>query len=212
MSALQIVWFKRDLRTVDHRPLMEAIKRGPVLPLYVVEPELWQQPDTSERQWLFCQESLLDLQRALAEFGQPLVVRSGDVVDVLERARRLFGIGALWSHEETGNGWTYQRDKRVAAWAKQQDIPWTEIPQFGVTRRLKSRNGWAKRWEAQMAESLCPSPTSLPKMKATKYLNPLWYRAITITTPSRRSNSERTRIVFIEQLVNRFKTFPTPVS
>jgi deoxyribodipyrimidine photo-lyase len=127
---------------------MEAIKRGPVLPLYVVEPELWQQPDTSERQWLFCQESLLDLQRALAEFGQPLVVRSGDVVDVLERARRQFGIGALWSHEETGNGWTYQRDKRVAAWAKQQGIPWTEIPQFGVTRRLKSRNGWAKRWEA----------------------------------------------------------------
>ena len=49
MSALQLVWFKRDLRTVDHRPLVEALKRGPVLPLYVVEPELWQQPDTSER-------------------------------------------------------------------------------------------------------------------------------------------------------------------
>ena len=106
MSALQIVWFKRDLRIVDHRPLMEAIKRGPVLPLYVIEPELWQQPDTSSRQWLFCRESLLDLQRALAEFGQPLVVRRGDVVDVLDRARRQFGIDALWSHEETGNGWT----------------------------------------------------------------------------------------------------------
>jgi deoxyribodipyrimidine photo-lyase len=63
MSALQLVWFKRDLRTVDHRPLVEALKRGPVLPLYVVEPELWQQPDTSERQWLFCRESLLDLNK-----------------------------------------------------------------------------------------------------------------------------------------------------
>ena len=84
MSALQLVWFKRDLRTVDHRPLMEAIKRGPVLPLYVVEPELWQQPDTSERQWLFCRESLLDLQQALSDLGQPLVVRCGDVVNVLD--------------------------------------------------------------------------------------------------------------------------------
>jgi deoxyribodipyrimidine photo-lyase len=72
--------------------------------------------------------------------GQPLVVRCGDVVNILDRARQHLGIDALWSHEETGNGWTYQRDKRVAAWAKQHGIPWTEIPQFGVTRRLKSRN------------------------------------------------------------------------
>ena len=77
MSALQIVWFKRDLRIVDHRPLIEASKRGPVLPLYVVETRLWQQPDSSKRQWLFCRESLLDLQRALATLGQPLVLRSG---------------------------------------------------------------------------------------------------------------------------------------
>lgn len=118
MSSLQIVWFKRDLRVDDHRPLLDAAARGPVLPLYVVEPELWQQPDASERQWLFCRESLLELRQALAELGQPLVVRSGDVVQVLERgARRQFGVDGLWSHEETGNGWTYQRDKRVGAWA-----------------------------------------------------------------------------------------------
>ena len=151
MSSLQIVWFKRDLRVDDHRPLLEAAARGPVLPLYVVEPELWQQPDASERQWLFCRESLLELRQALAELGQPLVVRSGDVVQVLERARRQFGVDGLWSHEETGNGWTYQRDKRVGAWARAHGIQWGEIRQFGVTRRMRSRNGWAKRWEEQMA-------------------------------------------------------------
>ena len=47
MAALQIVWFKRDLRIVDHQPLAAAAERGLVLPLYVVEPELWQQPDAS---------------------------------------------------------------------------------------------------------------------------------------------------------------------
>ena len=87
LPALQIVWFKRDLRMHDHRPLQQAAERGPVLPLYVVEPELWRQPDGSERQWLFCRESLLDLRQALAGLGQPLVVRSGDVVEVFERAR-----------------------------------------------------------------------------------------------------------------------------
>ena len=161
MSALQIVWFKRDLRTLDHRPLAAAAERGPVLPLYVVEPGWWQQPDASERQWLFCRESLVELRQALANLGQPLVVRRGDVVQVLERARRQFGIDGLWSHEETGNGWTYQRDKRVGAWTRQHGIVWSEIPQFGVTRRMRSRNGWAKRWEVQMAESITPAPSAL---------------------------------------------------
>ena len=164
MSSLQIVWFKRDLRVDDHRPLLEAAARGPVLPLYVVEPELWQQPDASERQWLFCRESLIELRQSLSALGQPLVLRSGDVVQVLERARRQFGIDGLWSHEETGNGWTYQRDKRVAAWARANGIQWLEIPQFGVIRRLRSRQGWAQRWEKQMAEPIAPVPASLQSL------------------------------------------------
>ena len=164
MSSLQIVWFKRDLRVDDHRPLLEAAARGPVLPLYVVEPELWQQPDASERQWLFCRESLIELRQVLAALGQPLVVRVGDVVRVLDRARRQFGIDGLWSHEETGNGWTYQRDKRVAAWARANGIQWSEIPQFGVIRRLRSRQGWAQRWEKQMAEPIAPAPASLQSL------------------------------------------------
>ena len=165
MEGLQLVWFKRDLRTVDHSPLAAAAERGPVLPLYVVEPELWQQPDASERQWLFCRESLQELNRALAALGQPLVVRSGDVVEVFERARRRFGVAALWSHEETGNGWTYQRDKRVAAWARQHRIIWSEIPQFGVIRCMRSRNGWAQRWEQQMAAPITTAPPGLQPLQ-----------------------------------------------
>ena len=161
MVALQIVWFKRDLRVVDHRPLSQAARRGPVLPLYVIEPELWRQRDASERQWLFCREALLELRDALRELGQPLVIRCGDVVEVLERARHQFGIDALWSHEETGNGWTYQRDQRVAVWCRQHGIPWKECRQFGVIRRLDSRNGWAQRWEAQMAEPIASTPAAL---------------------------------------------------
>ncbi|MFO0137699.1 MAG: deoxyribodipyrimidine photo-lyase [Cyanobacteriota bacterium] len=161
MDPLQVVWFKRDLRLVDHRPLLQACQQGPVLPLVVVEPELWQQPDASARQWEFCAEGLAELRMELAQLGQPLVVRVGAVEQVLERARRHFGIAALWSHEETGNGWTYARDLRVAQWARQHGIPWMEIPQFGVIRRLGSRQGWARRWEMRMAEPIAPPPESL---------------------------------------------------
>jgi deoxyribodipyrimidine photo-lyase len=47
VQPVQVVWFKRDLRWVDHRPLLEASRHGAVLPLLVVEPEYWRQPDAS---------------------------------------------------------------------------------------------------------------------------------------------------------------------
>ena len=159
--SLQLVWFKRDLRWVDHQPLIQALAHGPVLPLYIVEPEFWHQADTSARQWEFCREALIDLREGLAALGQPLVVRCGDAVEVLERARRQLGVEGLWSHEETGNDWTYARDRRVAAWARDRAIPWQEIPQFGVTRRMRSRRGWAQRWEVRMGEPLTSSPVAL---------------------------------------------------
>jgi len=161
MERLQIVWFKRDLRVVDHRPLVQAQLHGPVLPLAIVEPQLWQQGDCSARQWNFCAEGLEELRVSLADLGQPLVVRIGAAVDILERARRHLGITGLWSHEETGNGWTYARDRAVAQWATDQGIPWHEIPQSGVVRRLPSRNGWAGRWEGRMAEPVAPAPQAL---------------------------------------------------
>lgn len=161
LGVLQVVWYKRDLRVVDHAPLVEAARAGPVLPLYVVEPELWRQPDHSGRQWAFTVECLESLRAELAALGQPLVVRVGEVVALLERLRARHGPFALWSHEETGSGWTYERDKAVKRWARERGVVWTERPQFGVIRALKQRDGWAARWERSMAPAPLGAPASL---------------------------------------------------
>ncbi len=160
-APLEVVWFKRDLRVADHAPLVEATARGPVLPLYIVEPQYWQERDASARQWAFVAEGLADLQEALGRLGQPLVIRVGDAVDVLRAIHAQFGIAALWSHEETGNGWTYARDKRVAAWARGAGVNWHERRQTGVVRRLASRNGWAKAWDRDMAQPILDPPPGL---------------------------------------------------
>ena len=75
---MEVVWFKRDLRITDHAPLYEAAKRGPVLPLYIVEPQLWAQPDQSRRHFDFLSDSVADLQ---AHFG--LAVFVGKANDAL---------------------------------------------------------------------------------------------------------------------------------
>jgi deoxyribodipyrimidine photo-lyase len=135
-----LCWFKKDLRVADHAALAEAAGLGAVLPIYVVEPDVWGEPDMSGRQFAFLRESLDALQKAM---GGALVIRVGDVVEIFEELRALHGITQMVSHEETGNAWSFARDLRVAEWARGQGVEWREIPQSGVVRRLKTRDRWA---------------------------------------------------------------------
>ncbi|MTI03245.1 FAD-binding domain-containing protein [Roseibium sp. RKSG952] len=157
---MQVVWFKRDLRVQDNSALEQASRVGPVLPLYVVETELWQQADASARQWNFVAETLAELRKDLGALGQPLVIRVGQIQSVFSALKEQGLIEALWSHEETGNHWTYQRDLQVAAWCRDHGIPWVEVQNHGVFRKLKSRDGWAARWDKFM-DLPTTSPTPL---------------------------------------------------
>lgn len=157
-SQVNIVWFKRDLRLHDHPALTEAAQHGPVLPLFIVEPGYWQQPDHSVRHWQFCHDSLLDLQQALAQQGLALLIRVGDIDQALAELKNVFGHFHLWSHEETGNDWTYQRDRNVARWCRENGITWTERPQNGVVRRLRNRDHWADQWDQRMQAAALPVP------------------------------------------------------
>ena len=157
-SQVQIVWFKRDLRLEDHAALCAAAQAGPVLPLYILEPDYWALPDVSARQYAFLEESVESLSRQLEARGVPLCLRIGNAVDSLGALFDAYPGCSLWSHEETGNAWTYDRDLRVAALAREKGVVWTELAQSGVVRRLKSRNGWAQRWDRMMARPALPVP------------------------------------------------------
>jgi len=161
-SSLHVVWFKRDLRTIDHEPLACAAQHRDVLPLYVVEPRLIAEPDFSSLHWTFIRASLIELDDRLRLLGQPLIVRIGEVVDVLNEIRAIRPIAHLWAHQEIGTLITYQRDIRVRSWAMEHGIPVTELPQTGVIRGLKERgNSWAKRWEQRMSKPTVPEPVTL---------------------------------------------------
>jgi deoxyribodipyrimidine photo-lyase len=159
---MRVVWFKRDLRVHDHAALAAACASGePVLPLYILEPALWQQPELSGRQFAFLLESLHDLDAALQRRGARLVLRVGAAQDVLAALHQLHGVSALHAHEETGLLWTYQRDKAVRKWAKQAGVPVIEARQHGVWRAHGNRNGWAARWDAMMQAPSVPAPAHI---------------------------------------------------
>lgn len=157
-ERIHIVWFKRDLRIHDHAPLHVAARRGKVLPLYVVEADYWQLPDASARHWRFIRQSLHELNTTLSRLGQPLVKMQGDMLTALDTLRERFDIAGLYSHQESGNLWTFARDRQVAQWCAQHGVEWQEFQPYGVFRHLQDQGSWADKREHFMTQERLPAP------------------------------------------------------
>ena len=162
--GIHVVWFKRDLRTRDHEPLQRALQRaslsgGRVLLLQVYEPGMLVHPTTSSRhvtfQWACGDDVAMTLHQE--KWGLTFHRVHAPVLDVLDYLRMKHGIASLYSHEETGVLWTYERDKKVASWCKKHGVPWCEVAQAGVQRGRSSRIGWVESWHDNMARP-CANP------------------------------------------------------
>ncbi len=158
MPSLGVVWFKRDLRVADHAPLAAAAECDSALGLYLVEPAWLAQPEFDAQHLAFAQACLSPLRAELAARGLRLVVKARPILDALGDLHRATGFTHLFSHEETGSGWTYERDKAVARWCRAHGVVWQQWPQNGVVRGLKDRRGWAARWYQRMSAPLVATP------------------------------------------------------
>ncbi|WP_155298527.1 uracil-DNA glycosylase [Deinococcus kurensis] len=165
-GGTQLVWFKKDLRAHDHAPLWEAARRGPVLPVFIYEPEQLTHEEFAGHHLTYLNDSLRELDASLRALGTPLVVRVGEAVAVLDELREAHGVTAVWAHEETGNGVSFGRDRRVRAWARARGLPLTELPQNGVIRRMRNRDGWAATWEERMGAPQIAAPARLSGVDA----------------------------------------------
>lgn len=163
----ELVWFKRDLRVADHSPLVAAARNGPVLCLYIYEPEIIKADDFSSRHLHFINDSLRDLDTALRQRGGRLLIRSGEAVSVLSRLHEETGFERIRVHQETTNRISFDRDKRVLSWASKTGVDVIEYRQQGVVRRLTSRDGWARQWQGFVASPLVPAPQSLVDVSAS---------------------------------------------
>ena len=160
-ETLNIVCFKRDLRTVDHGPLFDAAKEGLVIPLYIIEPKYWQLADSSRRHWIFIHNCLTELNNDLRKLGGKLIIRIGNAASVFNDLYHELGSFKLYSHQETGNNWTYLRDIEVNNWCKNHSVMWYEYPTNGVVRRLSNRNFWSAIRNKRISEEIIAEPLNI---------------------------------------------------
>ncbi len=159
MDNCNLVWFKKDLRTFDHQPLMNACDTGKAIALYVLEDDWVSSKEFSQHQAQFLRDSLIELSDSLATLNIPLIIKRGDMIACLNDLRRELKIKSLFSHYETGVAWTYERDKKVKQWCNENNINWREFHQFAVVRNLKSRDEWNKKRKLLIERDTFPRPT-----------------------------------------------------
>ncbi len=155
MQSINVVWLKRDLRLQDHAPLQEALKTGkPTLLLYVFEQSLMQAKDYDVRHARFIWQSLQDMQKQLGNQTKILIVR-GEMLEIFAAIQQQnLQIKHLFSHQETGNAISFERDKNVIKFCRERNIAFKEWSDRGIVRGLKVRNNWPKQWYGYMEEAV----------------------------------------------------------
>jgi len=156
-DKINIVWLKRDLRLSDHEPLHEAIKQNiKFIILYIFEPSLIEDEHTDTRHWRFILQSLNDIKETLAKHNKKLTISYGEADEIFNQLINKYEIKKIFSHEETGLTITFDRDKKLQAIFKRNEIKWYEFQNNAVIRGLNNRKVWEKKWNEVMCTKIKP--------------------------------------------------------
>lgn len=150
-KQINIVWLKRDLRLQDHAPLHEAEAKGiPYLILFLYEPEFIVAEDCSERHLQFQHASIAQMNANLKTLNQQVHCLYANALDAFKFFIEEFQVQHVFSHRESGNMKSFQRDLSLQELFKSHGILWKEFQRDGILRGIKNRDSWDEKWHAYM--------------------------------------------------------------
>jgi deoxyribodipyrimidine photo-lyase len=165
-KPINIVWLKRDLRTQDHQGFSCAENANiDYRIVYFFEPNIIIYPDTSDRHLQFIYHSIKAINKTLAPFNRSVDVFYGSAEVIFEHLSSSFDIHHIYSYRESGTKTTWQRDKKVASFAKTNDICWKEFQRDGILRGIKNRIDWSKQWHSKMHTPVLQNNFSITSQK-----------------------------------------------
>ena len=97
---LDIVWFKRDLRTIDNKSLEFASKSAnPTLFIYIFEPSIINSPDFDQRHIRFIHESLIDIENRLKKYSLDIFFIKSEVLEFFQEILKTYKIKNVLSYQ-----------------------------------------------------------------------------------------------------------------
>lgn len=151
-NSLHVVWFKRDLRLEDHLPLTQAVRDaqhsgGTLVLLYLIEPRLLKQKDSAPQHFQFAMECLQSLAEGLPATC-PLNVVESEAIEFFDGffASNAHPKNCVYTHQETGNWASFERDKSVAKLLQSHAVRWKQFQTNAVMRGPIDRDEWSASW------------------------------------------------------------------
>ena len=155
LGKINIVWFKRDLRTIDHEPLFNAeLQNIPFLSIYIFDPKIISHPDTSDRHLSFIYQSIIDINKKLSKYNKEVQIFYGNSKDIFIQLFSSFNVNNIFSYQESGVKISWERDKAIKELCKAYSVDWFEFQRDGIIRGIKNREGWNKNWHIEMHKKI----------------------------------------------------------
>lgn len=122
-QKISVVWLERNLRLEDNYALFEAVKRGyKILFLYVFDPKVLEEfSRKDDRRIHFIHQHLVQINKALAEFGASLVVSCQSVFKAFEDLQKHFDIQEVFAVKDYEPK-KIKRNLALQEYLSQQDI------------------------------------------------------------------------------------------
>ena len=97
-----LVWFRRDLRLLDHAALYHALKHGrAVWCAFVFDTDILDAlPSRRDRRVEFIHRSLVELDGILREHGGGLIVLHGRAIEEIPRLAAALQVGAVYANRD----------------------------------------------------------------------------------------------------------------
>ncbi|MEK3806140.1 FAD-binding domain-containing protein [Bacillus sp. FSL H8-0547] len=165
---MNVVWFKRDLRTENHIPLAEAARYGEVLPLYAAEPSFWGTGCLSARHLQFVRESLEDMQLSFEKMGSSLYTFIGEIEDALEEMYETCGDFSLYAYVGSRSAADVSKHERVRDWMTDRGLAFHEYEEYDAPGKNAKQ-----RWEAFCGSEAArmPSRLSIPEKVPDRFFS-----------------------------------------
>ncbi len=121
--AVNIFWFRRDLRLDDNAGLYHALKdNNPVVPLFIFDSNILDElEDRTDRRVEFIHLALQDIQRQLLKTGSTLDTRYGKPEEVFKKILQDYRVERVFTNQDY-EPYARERDGAIAAMLEKQGI------------------------------------------------------------------------------------------